>query len=87
MDNPNDELLSEWSSYQNGGFQFDSFDFCKFWNSKKDTMPNLYKIALSVIWVPASAAEFEKIFSFLNLIENKQRTNLSDKSLKDHLYC
>ena len=86
MDNPSDELLSKWSSYQNGDFQFDSFDICKFWNLKKDTMPTLSNIALPVIWVPASAAVVERSFSFKNLVENMWRTNLSNKSLKGHLY-
>ena len=49
-------------------------------------MPNLSNIVLSVIWAPASVAEVES-FSFMNLVENKRRTNLSDKSLKYHLYC
>ena len=44
-------------------------------------------IALLVIWVPTSAADFEISFTFVNLVENRRRTNLSDISLKDHLYC
>ena len=43
--------------------QVESFDILKFWNSQKQTFPNLSRLACCILAIPCSSAASEHLFS------------------------
>lgn len=56
-----------------------------YWESKKDTNPELYKLATVVMAIPPTQTAVERVFSALALILTSHRTNLGDVILENIL--
>lgn len=57
----------------------------EYWKLKRSVFPNLYKMALVLLAVPASQASVERSFSALKIILSDIRNKLSDESLQNIL--
>ena len=64
----------------------ENFEIDKFWEKKKNELPLMWKASRS-LWTPASAADVERGFSILTLLDSPKRANLSEEALKNLLYC
>ncbi|XP_055308426.1 zinc finger BED domain-containing protein 4-like [Sitodiplosis mosellana] len=56
-----------------------------FWNEKKDTYPELYKLASVIMAMPPTQTIVERIFSALALVLTSHRTRIGDETLEDIL--
>ena len=54
----------------------------QFWHSYKHEMPNLSKLALTALCVPASSASVERSFSQLKRVYTATRTSLTEENLE-----
>jgi hypothetical protein len=59
---------------------FDSTE--KFWIEHKKSFPNLFRLALRLLSIPATTADIERFFSITGNINNKTRSNMSDELLE-----
>lgn len=57
----------------------------QFWNEKKDDQPELYKLAMTVLSVPATQVSVERLFSGLKFVLSPLRTNIKENILEDQL--
>lgn len=57
----------------------------QFWEEKRKYQPELYKLAIVVLSVPATQVSVERLFSGLKYILSPLRTNINDKILEDQL--
>ena len=80
------EFLNEWVIYMNAVYSLENFEIDKFWKMKNNELPLMWKASRS-LWTPASAADVERSFSILTLLDSPIRTNLSEEALKNLLYC
>lgn len=80
------EFLNEWVIYMNAVYPLKNFEIDKFWEGKKNELPLMWKASRS-LWTPASAADVERSFSILTLLDSPKRANLSEEALKNLLYC
>ena len=56
------------------------------WEGKKNELPLMWKASRS-LWTPASAADVDRSFSILTLLDSPKRANLSEEALKNlHRY-
>ena len=79
------EFLNEWVIIMNAVYPLENFEIDKFWEGKKSELPLMWKASRS-LWTPASAADVERSFSILTLLDSPKRANLSEEALKN-LYC
>lgn len=56
-----------------------------YWESKKNTHPELYKLALVMMAIPPTQTSVERVFSALALVLTSHRTNLGDIILENIL--
>lgn len=56
-------------------------DIIQWWFTRKDSYPNLYKLAVKFLSIPATSATSERVFSVAGNILNEKRSSLSG----DHL--
>lgn len=56
-----------------------------FWQEKSITQPELYKLAMVVLAVPATQVSVERLFSGLKFILSPLRTNINEAILEDQL--
>ena len=54
----------------------------EFWETMENQLPALYKLAMQVLFVPASSAPVERIFSTGGLIMRPHRSRLSSVNLE-----
>ena len=80
------EFLNEWVIYMNAVYPLENFEIDKFWEGKKNELPLMWKASRS-LWTPASAADVERNFSILTLLDSPKPANLSEETLKKLLYC
>ena len=85
--NPSPPLLEEWARYYNCPFIFEAFEIEKFWESKKEEFLILARMARGAIWIQPAGADVDRSFSLLNIVECPRRSQLSDDSLKNAIYC
>lgn len=57
----------------------------QFWNKQKNNQPELYKLAMIVLSVPATQVSVERLFSGLKFILSPLRTNIKEDILEDQL--
>lgn len=57
-----------------------------FWNKQKFDFPLLSEIALTVLSIPVTEVDVERLFSHLTFIHSKLRNCLSDKLISDILF-
>ena len=53
----------------------------KFWLDNKKKFPNLFKLTLRLLSIPATSAHIERFFSVAGIINSKHSTNISDDLL------
>lgn len=84
LKNPPHELLHEWTIYCGSTNELiNNIDnLHDYWIGMQSTLPNLSKIALNYIWLPASSCSVERSFSMYNNLLSNDRQNLSLDSLK-----
>ena len=70
----------------NAVYPLENFEIDKFWEEKKNELPLLCKASRSLRTL-ASAADVERSFSILTLLDSPKRANLSEEALKNLLYC
>ncbi|XP_071579126.1 zinc finger BED domain-containing protein 4-like [Temnothorax nylanderi] len=56
-----------------------------FWEEKKQNQPELYKLAMTVLSVPATQVSVERLFSGLKFILSPLRTNINEHILENQL--
>ena len=66
------EFLNEWVIYMNAVYPLENFEIDKFWEGKKNELPLMWKASRS-LWTPASAADVERSFSILTLLDSPKR--------------
>lgn len=57
----------------------------QFWDEQKNDQPELYKLAMIVLSVPATQVSVERLFSGLKFILSPLRTNIKENILEDQL--
>jgi len=57
----------------------------EFWQAKSTTYPELYKLAMVVLAVPATQVSVELLFSRLKFVLSPQRTNVDESILANQL--
>lgn len=57
----------------------------QFWDEKKQSQPELYKLAMIVLAVPATQVSVERLFSGLKFILSPLRTNIGEEILENQL--
>jgi len=57
----------------------------QFWDEQKSNQPELYKLAMTVLSVPATQVSVERLFSGLKFILSPLRTNVKESILEDQL--
>ncbi|XP_011698547.1 PREDICTED: zinc finger BED domain-containing protein RICESLEEPER 2-like [Wasmannia auropunctata] len=57
----------------------------QFWEEKKQNQPELYKLAMTVLAVPATQVSVERLFSGLKFILSPLRTNINENILENQL--
>ncbi|KYQ47162.1 hypothetical protein ALC60_13794 [Trachymyrmex zeteki] len=57
----------------------------EFWENKKLTMPELYKLSKIILAAPATQVSVERLFSALKFILSLLRSNLSKELVNDIL--
>ena len=77
---------NEWVIYLNAVSPLENFEIDKFWEGKKNELPLMWK-ASRRLCTSAYAADVERSFSILILLDSPKRANLSEKALKNLLYC
>ena len=63
-----------------------NIDPVKFWLDNKSKFPNLCKIALRSLMLPASSAASERIVSCLNLILEPKRSRLTERNTNNLVF-
>lgn len=58
----------------------------KYWTSKRESLPELFRVAVAVLTIPATSAPAERVFSRASIVLDKQRHNLSDKMLETEVF-
>lgn len=56
-----------------------------YWESKRDSHPELYKLASVMMAIPPTQTAVERVFSALALVLTSHRTNLGDEILENIL--
>ncbi|KAF5387624.1 hypothetical protein D9615_000715 [Tricholomella constricta] len=79
-----DEELQRWLALGiiTNAREVEEFDLVRFWQSKKFEFPILYKIALDVLPVQASAVPCERVFSSSKETDSLRRANLSPEMME-----
>ena len=72
--------LLKYLEITNKGEHFNENIF-EFWETMENQLPALYKLAMQVLFVPASSAPVERIFSTGGLIMRPHRSRLSSVNL------
>lgn len=81
VEHSNDEMISyERDGYLTGTCSFD--DIINYWEVKKESFPNLYKLAMKYLCYLASSCPSERLFSDPGLFYTQLRTNTSTENLK-----
>lgn len=62
-----------------------TIDLCKFWHDNRKVYPNLYKLSLKYLCVPASSASAESKFSLGGFVVNDKRVRLNPSVVNDIL--
>lgn len=57
----------------------------QFWEKKRKSQPELYKLAMVILSLPATQVSVERLFSGLKCILSPLRTNINERILKDQL--
>lgn len=57
-----------------------------YWHDRKESNPELYRLAMIVFSVPPSQASVERSFSVLNTMFTRQRTRIYDHNLENQLF-
>ena len=60
-------------------------DIAVFWKRKKDLFPHLYKLARSILAVPATSASSEREFSAAGFLLNEKRSRLKPETVESLL--
>lgn len=60
----------------------DKFDIVRFWFENKE-FPNIRKVAMWMLSIPASQTTDERVFSATGFTLNSRRTNLGSSTLSD----
>ena len=60
-------------------------DIAVFWKRKKDLFPRLYKLARSILAVPATSASSEREFSAAGFLLNEKRSRLKSETVESLL--
>ena len=66
----------------NAVYPLENFEIDKFWEGKKSELPLMWKASRS-LWTPASAADVERSFTILTLLDSPKRANLSEEASKN----
>lgn len=65
--------------------QSHSCDSFQYWLNRKQTHPELYKVAMVVLAVPSNQVSVERSFSALGLVLSNRRTGLTEDTLANIL--
>lgn len=58
----------------------------KFWEDRKNTNPDLYKMAIKYLCVPATSVPAERVFSKAGLLCNQRRNRLDPEKVDQILF-
>lgn len=58
-----------------------------FWAMNMKVLPSLFKVAITVLAVPASSAPVERVFSHGGIILRPHRAQMSDRLLTNLVFC
>ena len=75
------EFLNEWVIYMNAVYPLENFEIDKFSEGKNNELPLMWKASRS-LWTPASAADVERSFSILTLLDSPKRSKFIWRSLE-----
>ena len=81
---PLHEIIKYEEIMKSGNFDHKKSIF-DFWNQYECELPNLFKLAMTALSVPASSASVERSFSKLKWIFSRLRTSLTDTNLEAHM--
>ena len=79
------EFLNEWVIHMNAVYPLENFEIDKFWEGKENELPLMWKASRSM-WTPTSAADVERSFSILTLLDSPKRLPLYDVQM-EHVKC
>jgi hypothetical protein len=82
--NPSNVIITEWSIYCGlvETFEEGNLDLNLYWQKKKDSLPNLTKLALIYIWLSVSGVDVECNFSNYKRILHNRYRSLSENSIE-----
>jgi hAT family C-terminal dimerisation region len=78
-------IKNEISSYLAPGLTEPITDIVAWWQSKKTVFPRLFKVAITLIAVPAQTIDIERLFSLTKLFLSDQRQALLPGTLEEML--
>lgn len=86
-----ESLLTQYISFQKATGSFGDYDALQlkpmmYWNLMSFEYPELSKIAITYLSLPASSASLERVFSMWNYVHNKSRNRLSKKTSEDLIF-
>lgn len=82
--NRNEDGLDDVESYINTQWvSDDNIDVFKWWLEKKNSFPNLHRLALKLHSIPASSMQSERTFSRSGLIISDRRSSLNPQTVED----
>ncbi|KAL0872158.1 hypothetical protein ABMA27_004567 [Loxostege sticticalis] len=86
MDNPSTSAIIKVKQYVELPYLDRKANPLKFWELRKVTNNNLYKIALKYLCIPATSVPSERVFSKAGLLCNQRRNRLESKKVDQILF-
>lgn len=83
-DRPMEEIDAYIQSTQ--ASQIGNGDLCEWWEQNKNRFPNMYKLSLKYLCVPATSALAESKFSISGYMINEKRTNLRSDNVNNLMF-